>query len=215
MCSWCWGFRPTWDKLKTLLADRNVPIRNVLGGLAPDTDKPMPIAMQQQIQSHWYRINEYLGTEFNFDFWIHNQPRRATYPACRAVLAARLVGQSYLSKDSNGLVIELEEGMIDAIQRAYYLKAMNPSDASVLTLVFDDLLSKFTLPAELTREFIRIFRDHSTHLELLNEIKLSRTLSNEGFPALVLQHDSTYHAISLDYKNPCTMLEQINACIAV
>jgi protein-disulfide isomerase-like protein with CxxC motif len=92
---------------------------------------------------------------------------------------------------------------------------MNPSDASVLTLVFDDLLSKFTLPAELTREFIRIFRDHSTHLELLNEIKLSRTLSNEGFPALVLQHDSTYHAISLDYKNPCTMLEQINACIAV
>ena len=51
-----------------LLAEQGISTVNLLGGLAPDTDQPMPIELQQQIQAHWYRINEQLGTEFNFDF---------------------------------------------------------------------------------------------------------------------------------------------------
>ena len=29
------------------------------------------------------------GVRFNFDFWTHCTPKRSTYPACRAVIAAR------------------------------------------------------------------------------------------------------------------------------
>jgi len=88
MCSWCWGFRPTWEKLKRDLPDSIRP-QYVLGGLAPDTTEPMPEPMQQMLQQTWHRIAQTVpGTQFNHAFWTQNKPRRATYPACRAVLSA-------------------------------------------------------------------------------------------------------------------------------
>ena len=41
MCSWCWGYHRTWDELCTLLPG-NLAVINVAGGLAPDTDEPLP-----------------------------------------------------------------------------------------------------------------------------------------------------------------------------
>jgi putative protein-disulfide isomerase len=47
-------------------------------------------------------------------------PRRSTYAACRAVIAARRQNPGY------------EEKMILAIQQAYYLEARNPADSHTL-----------------------------------------------------------------------------------
>lgn len=215
MCSWCWGFRPTWDKVKVLLAEQGITTVNLLGGLAPDTDQPMPIELQQQIQAHWYRINEQLGTEFNFDFWLTNTPRRSTYPACRAVLAARLLDQKYQISHSHGLASSLEDRMIDSIQRGYYLRALNPSENSILVLLFDELIHTLGLSDEYIKLFVEIFRDHSTHVKLLEEIAMSRKLTSSGFPSLVFNPDSKYYAIPLDYSDPNVMLEHINACFAI
>ena len=86
MCSWCWGFRPTWQKIQEGLSD-DVEVRYLLGGLAPDSQEPMPKSMQLDIASYWGKIQQHIsGTEFNFDFWEKCKPRRSTYPACRAVL---------------------------------------------------------------------------------------------------------------------------------
>jgi putative protein-disulfide isomerase len=117
MCSWCWGYRRVWDELRSALPE-SVVVVNVVGGLAPDSDEPMPMAQRETIAGYWGRIAEETGAEFNFDFWQQCEPRRSTYPACRAVIAAARQGA--------------EEAMIDAIQRAYYLRAMNPSNTSTL-----------------------------------------------------------------------------------
>jgi len=117
MCSWCWGYRPAWQRLKAGLPAQ-VRTENLLGGLAPDNEQPMAPEQQRAIQGHWRRIQEMLGTEFNFDFWANCQPRRDTYKACRAVVVAAAGG--------------LEEEMIEAIQRGYYLRAMNPSEPETL-----------------------------------------------------------------------------------
>ncbi|MCJ8272080.1 MAG: DsbA family protein, partial [Psychrosphaera sp.] len=85
MCSWCWGYRPAWQALKEQL-EPVVDIQYRVGGLAPDSDLPMPADMQTFLQGVWHKINAQLGTQFNHDFWTHCQPRRSTYPACRAVL---------------------------------------------------------------------------------------------------------------------------------
>ena len=127
MCSWCWGFKPTFDSLTKQLP-ASVSINRVLGGLAPDSDEPMPAAMQHMLQQTWQQITIAIpGTRFNFDFWTLNQPRRSTYPACRAILAA---------KKQN---IDLELPMIEAIQRAYYLDAKNPSDTDILVSLAADV----------------------------------------------------------------------------
>ena len=78
MCSWCWGFRPTWTEIKANLPEA-VEIKYLLGGLAPDSDEPMPESMQSDIAGYWKIIQQRIpGTQFNFDFWDKCEPRRST-----------------------------------------------------------------------------------------------------------------------------------------
>ncbi|HFD11524.1 MAG TPA: DsbA family protein, partial [Crenotrichaceae bacterium] len=120
MCSWCWAFRPVWQTVQQQLP-QHIEVNYLLGGLAADTNQPMPETLQNTIRQTWQHIQTAVpGTEFNHEFWTTCQPRRSTYPACRAVIAARTQGNQY------------EQAMINAIQHAYYLDAKNPSDDEVL-----------------------------------------------------------------------------------
>ena len=119
MCSWCWGFRPVWLELKQTLPEE-LQLLSLVGGLAADCDEPMPQALRDKLQATWRRIQQVIpGTGFNFDFWRDNTPRRSTYPACRAVIAARELADK-------------ADQMTHAIQQAYYLQARNPSDQETL-----------------------------------------------------------------------------------
>ncbi|WP_101758276.1 DsbA family protein [Oceanicoccus sp. KOV_DT_Chl] len=189
MCSWCWGFRPTWDALKRALPT-SIHVINLTGGLAPDSDQVMPIAMQQTIEDYWHTIQQQLGTEFNFDFWRKNQPRRSTYIACRAAIAA----------DNQGA----QDTMIDAIQQAYYLRALNPSDRSVL----------LQLAAELelqTETFTRDLESPVTHAEFKRQRALAHSLPIQGFPSLVLKRGEQLAGITLNYLDVKPMLDAIAA----
>ena len=74
MCSWCWGYRPTLQKLFSSLPE-GVTRTNIVGGLAPDSDQPMPEAQRAAIAGYWRRIEDMLGAEFNHDFWTRCEPR--------------------------------------------------------------------------------------------------------------------------------------------
>jgi putative protein-disulfide isomerase len=124
MCSWCWAYRPVSDQLERALPPE-IRLEKILGGLAPDSDRPMPDDMREKLQRTWRRIHQMLGTEFNFDFWSDCAPRRSTYPACRSVIAAGYQNAS--------------DRMIDAIQQAYYLRAMNPSDLETLETLAEEI----------------------------------------------------------------------------
>jgi putative protein-disulfide isomerase len=124
MCSWCWGYRTTWLKLLELLPN-SIQVEFLVGGLAPDSDDAMTQEMAKTIQSHWRRIERELGARFNHDFWVECEPRRSTYPACRAVIAAKCQNA--------------EKEMILAIQHAYYLQAKNPSNVETLVSIAEDL----------------------------------------------------------------------------
>ncbi|VAW69631.1 Thioredoxin [hydrothermal vent metagenome] len=127
MCSWCWGFKPVLAQLTQGLSN-TLQIEHVVGGLAADSDMPMPEKMQTQIKSNWQAIQQTIpGTEFNYDFWDSCMPRRSTYPACRAVLA------------SKQLMPDKHSEMNSAIQQAYYLQARNPSDYNVLYSLAEDI----------------------------------------------------------------------------
>ena len=192
MCSWCWGYRPTWQRLKKNLPPE-IRVEYVLGGLAPDNDEPMPQELQNTIQGYWRRIQSELGTEFNFDFWTQCKPRRSTYPACRAVIAAKQQGR------------ELE--MIEAIQRAYYLRAMNPSDVSTLK----------TLAQEIgldERKFGKDIASPETERELQQQIQFVRNSPCRGFPGLLLKLDAKLIPVQVDYLNVQTTLDAIELCVS-
>ncbi|MCF6225748.1 MAG: DsbA family protein [Xanthomonadales bacterium] len=191
MCSWCWGYRPTWQKLKAALP-ASVEVKNLLGGLAADNEQAMPIDMQQTIASHWHKIQSLLGTEFNFDFWSQCKPRRDTYKACRAVLAAANQGR--------------EEDMIEAIQRAYYLRAMNPSEIDTLVhLAVEQDLDEKTFQRDLTTG--------ATDNKFRDQRQQTRYLGANSFPSLVLATNHTNKPIALNYTDYRVSLDEILALI--
>lgn len=194
MCSWCWGFTQSFAELVKQLSN-NIKIKRLLGGLAKDTDATMPVGMQNQIKSNWSRIEDTIpGVKFNFDFWTNNIPRRSTYPACRAVIAARVQG------DENDMA------MTKAIQSAYYQEARNPSDNEVLI----ELASALHLNVELFK--VDLISD-STQEILMNEIDFARELFAESYPNLVLKIQDEIYSIPVDYVDSNAMLENINSIV--
>lgn len=183
MCSWCWGFRPVWQEVQSALKDK-IRVQYVLGGLAADSDLHMPVEMQANIKDTWAHIQKEIpGTVFNFDFWTQNQPRRSTYPSCRAVIAATLQGQA-----------QAGENMLLAIQQAYYLQAKNPSDSKVLTqLAVDCGLDSERFSADL-------FSEKCEQL-LQQDLQLAKQLGVHSFPNLVLRCNGSNSLIAIDYTH--------------
>ncbi len=173
MCSWCWGFAPLFEMLREKLQPE-VKLQYVMGGLAPDSDEPMPTEMQGYLQSTWQQVAATTGAEFNHEFWEKCQPRRSTYPACRAAIASGLQGK-------------LPE-MFAALQRAYYLEARNPSDTSThLALAQEQGLDTDRFANDLA----------SAHVEelLQNDFALRSEFGVRGFPSLILKSKDELHLI--------------------
>lgn len=187
MCAWCYAFEQTFEHVKEKLND-DFEVVYIPGGLAPHSDITMPKAMQEKIQSIWYQITQVVGSKFNHDFWTKCTPRRSTYLACQATVAARLQNK--------------EEAMIKAIQKAYYQEALNPSDESTLVQAAKTIgLDVDKFQKDLTsNEVIALFE---------NDLNHRRKLGVNGFPTLLLQYKKECYPINIEYNNPSKMLAQI------
>ena len=192
MCSWCWAFKPTWQKILTKLPE-NLTIEYLLGGLAPDDNKPMSLVTRKLVIENWRRVQDIApATEFNYEFWRLNIPKRSTYIACRAVISARMQTPKF------------ERAMIDEIQYAYYLKAQNPSEEIVLF----DLAAKIGLNVE---TFKKDLNSPKVNNYLDKEIEFSRMMPINGFPSLVLSKNDTLTQIRINYINANFTINQIIA----
>ena len=181
MCSWCYAFRPIWMQIQQQLP-ATIRVQYVLGGLAPDSDQPMPPETRAYVQSQWHKIIQSVpGTVFNFAFWEQCQPRRSTYPACRAVLLAREQGQ------------DGEIAMIHAIQDAYYRHAQNPSDTDTLCALAQQIGLDVAV-------FARDLNAETTQQALLAEMALARRIGGNSFPSLFLQRDGKIRRVAHDYN---------------
>ena len=191
MCSWCWGFEKLRRQLFDAVSD-SMNIERLLGGLAPDSNQPMPQAMQQMLQQTWARINEVTGASFNFDFWRDCHPRRSTYPSNRAVIAAREQGESF------------DSAMTTRIQRAYYQEARNPSDDDTLIALAEDIgldVERFSLS----------LNAQDTQAALEAEIERARSMGVEGFPSLVVAVQGRFRPIRVHYTDLDAILREIEA----
>ncbi|MDH3420410.1 MAG: DsbA family protein [Gammaproteobacteria bacterium] len=191
MCSWCYAFAPVWRRIEAEITG-SIAVHYVVGGLAPDSDQPMPLHLQDKIKNTWHRIQAAVpGTEFNFDFWTHCEPRRSTYPACRAVLAAKHFGPEY------------EVKMIERIQLAYYREARNPSDVATLC----ELAGEIGIDVDAFGEWMN---SEACQALLESDLDKARALGVMGFPSLVLAKDNRLTPIPLDHNDPQITLRALN-----
>jgi putative protein-disulfide isomerase len=195
MCSWCWAMAPVLAQLRGRLPEA-VEFRRLLGGLAADTDEPMPEDLREMVQGSWRRIQQHVpDTELNFAFWTECAPRRSTYAACRAVIAARRQDPTY------------ETAMNTAIQRAYYTQARNPSDEETLVGLADELGLDVAA-------FRQALRSEDVNRELEDEIREAREMDVDSFPALVYRDRHGYRPIPVDYNDPEPILRAIDTALA-
>ena len=190
MCSWCWAFRPTWRKVLSELPC-HIDVSYLLGGLAPDSNLPMPLETQKYVKDNWVKIQKVVpGTQFNYDFWTLNEPRRSTYPSCRAVISAKKQHPNF------------EVLMIEGIQKAYYLNAQNPSNEDTLIKIAKDI----GLNEKLFKEDLK-----STEINehLLDQIQITKTMPISGFPSLVLVKQGNLERINIDYLKSNYIINQI------
>ena len=194
MCSWCWGFRPTLEALLQRLPG-DLGFERLLGGLAPDSEVPMGAEMQAHLQQTWHRIQERIpGTRFNFDFWTDCEPRRSTWPACRAVVAARRCDPAR------------EDTMIRAIQHAYYLQARNPSDRETLVALAGEIGLDQTA-------FGRHLDDPYTAASFEQEMQRAHRMGADSFPSLRLQIGESIWPIAVNYTDADAMLVEIGVML--
>ena len=190
LCSWCWAFKPTLDKVKETLLGQ-VKVNYLLGGLAPDNNQPMPIETREYVKGNWKRIQGMIpDIRFNYDFWTSCEPKRSTYPACRAVICAKPQHPDF------------ENLMIYGIQKSYYLEAQNPSNDDVLINIAESLGLD-------TDKFKIDLKSSQVNEILLNEIKLARSMGINSMPSLALKINGTLKGIDIDYLDANYIVKQI------
>ena len=139
-----------------------------MGGLAPDSTEPMNTQTRAYVQDAWHAVNARTGAQFNFSFWDACQPKRATYPACRAVIAAGF-------QKADGRM-----QLYTAIQHAYYLEARDPSDQDTL----------IALGAEVglnTTQFECDLAGAAVQAAFESELVQVRSFGVSGFPTVLWQ----------------------------
>lgn len=195
MCSWCYAFEASWRRLQSRLPER-VQVTYVLGGLAPDTNEPMPEDLRVMIQQTWRKIEKTVpGVYFNYAFWTSNTPVRSTYPACRAILAARK------QRTAAGIDMRRE------IQKAYYLNALNPSRSETLIQCAREIgLDVALFAADLAGVDIQA--------ALEDELRLASALNAFAFPSLRFQYREKLYSIHVDYSDDEKMLNEIATIMA-
>jgi len=190
MCSWCYAFDAVLTQIENNLPG-SVQLIKIVTGLAPDSIELMPVALQKSIQGHWKRIEETVSSvQFNYDFWTINQPIRSTYPACRAVLAAKKQGADFENK------------MIKQIQWAYYKNAQNPS--------LDETLIQCAQRVGLDSSVFKTdYTGQEVEMELQKQIYFTKQSAVFSYPSLRLERALKLVPIGIDYNDAEGLLKQI------
>ena len=191
MCSWCFGFAPV---LAEVRASVTIEVELVLGGLAPDDEAPMPEATREYVRSAWDAVEARTGASFNRDFWKDCVPRRSTWPACRAILAAEIQRPG------------TRWDLFAALQQAYYAEARNPSLRSTLAEVFLETVEGGDRDA-----FLADLDSDAVKKELNRHFARRDGLAVSGFPTLLLETDAGVHPLARGYATAAQVLAGLEA----
>jgi putative protein-disulfide isomerase len=190
MCSWCWGFKPVLEQV-----DREYPELErvtVMGGLRGESDQPMSDELAQLVQNAWLRIEGATGQPFNHELWRRHRPLATTLPACRAVLAARLLGPEHLWPFMVGMF------------QAYFTRALDPTQRETYLDVAGRVgLDLPTFEAKLDSAEVEA--------ALQEDLQITRRFGITGFPSVVLTLDGSHYLVSPGYQPIEGMRRAINA----
>jgi len=126
MCSWCWGFTNTFEKIRERF-ENEFRFSLVMGGLRPYTKERVTDSFREEILHHWRDVQKMTGQAFSFEQAMPNGFIYDTEPPARAILTAGRIDPA------QGFEV------FRTIQHAFYVEQVNVTQAAQLA----QLISKF------------------------------------------------------------------------
>ncbi|MBI1197189.1 MAG: DsbA family protein [Phenylobacterium sp.] len=165
MCSWCYGFSPVVDEIRHAYGNA-LPVRVIMGGLRPGTERPMTPEAANEIATHWSHVHEASGLPFDASLLRTGTFVYDTDPAARAVVVVRRHGQDVAVR------------YLAAAQRAFYAEARDVTSGEVLA----DLAAELGLDRE---EFLADWASDAAKQETWRDYATSQRAGVTGFPTLI------------------------------
>jgi putative protein-disulfide isomerase len=176
MCSWCWGFAPTVQRLQDELGLRVLVVN---GGLRPgDSAEGMTEGMATFLRGCWTQVGEASGQPFDFEGLARPASwRYDTEPPARAVALLR-------DRSPDGALT-----LFHRMQEAFYARAVDIVDPSTWGPLLDGLVpdpTAFTADAMGQRGHRLAWRDFGQ----------ARQWGITGFPCLLLQEGDSLSLVT-------------------
>ena len=190
MCSWCWGFSPVWEKIRTQY-ETQASFQLMLGGLRPGNTERFDESRRAYILQHWHAVHERTGQPFNFDFRMGPTFTYDTEPASRAIVVTRQ------------LMPEKEWDFLRSAQEAFYVQNADITKTEILEEI------AMTLGME-TLQFRQVFHDSQTKQFVWDEFDQARQLGVDGFPTLLGRHGQSVSTLMHGYRDFETLVSSID-----
>ncbi len=189
MCSWCWGFNPVMQQVLKQAQTAGIKVTLRVGGLRTGQQAVLDENKRAYILQHWRTVAETTGQPFAFDQALPSGFLYNTEPACRALVAARQLDDTYLFS------------FLDSLQLAFYQEAQDITQPSVLR--------ELAVQAGYDNDaFCAVFDAADTQAATQAEFAWVGNLAVNGFPTLLAEHQQQYALISNGYQ-PYTALEPL------
>lgn len=187
MCSWCWGFTPVLEEIKSEYQDKQKKIRIalILGGLQPGETEAMLPKQREEILHHWQEVEKMTGQPFKTKDALPPGFIYNTEPSARAVVTMAALNPEKLFP------------YFKTLQSAFYADGKNITKQEVLVKLastFGVDIFKFT--EKLLSEEIKM----KTKANFLN----ARKYGMLNLPSTVLQDENDVQLMANGY---CTLME--------
>lgn len=168
MCSWCWGFTATVERIEQ---NFSIPIRFINGGLRPGPEAArLDDRMRQYLTTAWQRVGRASGQPFDIEAllrrgedWVYD----TELPAIAIVTMRELNDEAVL-------------GFYHRLQRAFYAEGIDITDP----LVYPDVLDGFDVDRS---HFVGLMAGTDMKWKAWEDFEEARGLGIAGFPALLLR----------------------------
>lgn len=200
MCSWCYGFGPELQRLLDTLPAARLDI--VLGGLRAYNTEIMDAEKKAMILEHWKHVEQASGLPFSREGMTQPDFIYDTEPACRAVVAARILADDLPAR----AILEV----FHAIGHAFYAEGKDVTDLHLLAQIASAALNQAVGMDNFDAESIyETLSSPMTMAETRQDFEQVQRWGINGFPTLLLVQPDGLHMLTSGYSKTADLLASI------
>lgn len=184
MCAWSYGFGPELAALMEGVPE--LPVEVVVGGLRAYKTEVITAKMKQEQLDEWRKVAEQTNLPFDYNALSRDNFAYNTEPACRAVVAARLLAPK------SALYV------LHEIQRMFFSEGKDATDGAVLASIARPAMAEHGYDVD-EASFLATWNSDVAVKATNDDFLLANKWGVTGFPTLVLERNGKLDLVISGY----------------